>query len=872
MTTDPESEHEPPISDAQLPLDPQPVLDEQPSLEAQPGLGAQPILDAQPSSVAPSDLDTEPSPDPMTGVSSTGQLQPIGSGKEDDPDNEMSLFIDQDEPDNVNTVPEDMDGLDTLMGGVVDHFLRQQQQIEATTSTPQNAPVANMLQLQEDATSQDTTVPVNDPEPIERPSSPKIKIEKPETSTRSKQINCTEYDICGDGIVLTGRWTKERQAKFDPIIIQDQIVDLENDNETSRLSHNAAADSRHDGGRSINRTHSIGKGERRGGAKVKEEYVEKAYPHTIADDGHIVIDDSGDEIERTDRSGGGSRPNIKQEKGFEEADWGFKDGETIDLEKFSLFGDRQAQRHILDSGTTRQAQERFLARIRQRNGPSGQRAGAGNIFHVQQRISQLQSQPRFESDGLEEVPAEIIEDDPDPTIAFNQLKDVYNAKKRSRKTTLEDDVVYKKAKRAHQEHLNKLAHDAADSGDEAEESDDGYRVPQSAYTTGSMRQAFARYVERDEDEDLVDLLNVDLGHTISQPVEKSTSDPEEKKRNKEYKTDVKKEHGYNLLAGIEHILFKEQLKQELQATKIVEKEQEAGKKKGKKGKTKASRTSNVSSLLTSDAFRDSNANIGKRMQPVITSKKKQDFLTSLVASIPPEVEKQGKADVNDLRRASVRLGKGKCVPDGAGNWAFRGLSSSLYNYQVIGSAAMKDRELGEKAPYGGILADEMGLGKTIQTIAAIIANRQTDTNRSKCTLIVCTPALIGQWEKELNTHANANAFALITRHHSGTRFQGKGAADAMEKYDIILTTYGEVLKSYPTRVTTKEFEEMEDGETWWLNFWEKNRGLLHRAYFHRVVLDEAHCIKNHLSQTSIACRALMSKHRWAITGTPISNR
>lgn len=37
------------------------------------------------------------------------------------------------------------------------------------------------------------------------------------------------------------------------------------------------------------------------------------------------------------------------------------------------------------------------------------------------------------------------------------------------------------------------------------------------------------------------------------------------------------------------------------------------------------------------------------------------------------------------------------------------------------------------------------------------------------------------------------------------------------------------------------------------------------------MLDEAQAIKNHLSRTSIACRALMADHRWALSGTPIQN-
>lgn len=47
--------------------------------------------------------------------------------------------------------------------------------------------------------------------------------------------------------------------------------------------------------------------------------------------------------------------------------------------------------------------------------------------------------------------------------------------------------------------------------------------------------------------------------------------------------------------------------------------------------------------------------------------------------------------------------------------------------------------------------------------------------------------------------------------------------------------------------------------------------VLTQSQFHRIVLDEAQAIKNHQSRTSIACRALMARHKWAMSGTPILN-
>lgn len=50
------------------------------------------------------------------------------------------------------------------------------------------------------------------------------------------------------------------------------------------------------------------------------------------------------------------------------------------------------------------------------------------------------------------------------------------------------------------------------------------------------------------------------------------------------------------------------------------------------------------------------------------------------------------------------------------------------------------------------------------------------------------------------------------------------------------------------------------------------RGPLLSVRWHRVILDEAHLIKNHNSRSSMAAAMLKSEYRWALTGTPIRMR
>lgn len=52
----------------------------------------------------------------------------------------------------------------------------------------------------------------------------------------------------------------------------------------------------------------------------------------------------------------------------------------------------------------------------------------------------------------------------------------------------------------------------------------------------------------------------------------------------------------------------------------------------------------------------------------------------------------------------------------------------------------------------------------------------------------------------------------------------------------------------------------------------KKEGILSRIKWRRIILDEAHTIRNYKSQTAVAVCELSAKSRWALTGTPVHNK
>ncbi|AEO63437.1 uncharacterized protein THITE_2108697 [Thermothielavioides terrestris NRRL 8126] len=184
----------------------------------------------------------------------------------------------------------------------------------------------------------------------------------------------------------------------------------------------------------------------------------------------------------------------------------------------------------------------------------------------------------------------------------------------------------------------------------------------------------------------------------------------------------------------------------------------------------------------------------------------------------------------------------------------KSISRQLKPFQLEGLAWMMAMEKTEWK--GGLLGDEMGLGKTIQAVSLIMS----DFPAKKPSLVLAPPVALMQWMTEIESYTDGTLKTLVLH---GTNSKSKNlTVKDLKAYDVIIMSYNSLESMY--RKQEKGFKR-RDGLF-------KEKSIIHLTPFHRVILDEAHCIKTRSTMTARACFALKATYRWCLSGTPLQNR
>ncbi|TDZ15639.1 DNA repair protein RAD5 [Colletotrichum orbiculare MAFF 240422] len=260
-------------------------------------------------------------------------------------------------------------------------------------------------------------------------------------------------------------------------------------------------------------------------------------------------------------------------------------------------------------------------------------------------------------------------------------------------------------------------------------------------------------------------------------------------------------------------------------------------------------------------------------EPIIIAKTIRDQLKQIADNIPEGTDKAlAKDQMAELREAVHAWGTGAVSAEN-GIWKVRGLKALLPSHQIIVGAWMLSRELkfSTTLPRGGILADVMGMGKTIETLSCMVGNQAEAEEKEMgegATLVICQSGQnIDQWMAEIRKHCDKKFASDIVHYKASNKMD----VELLGKLNVVFASYTQLRDSIPSdKERVEMFRQIEDPERF--REWEEERtGKLFKMKWHRVVLDEAHMIKNHKSSTAQACCKLAAKYRWAVTGTPLVN-
>ncbi|KAJ5084032.1 hypothetical protein NUU61_008611 [Penicillium alfredii] len=199
-------------------------------------------------------------------------------------------------------------------------------------------------------------------------------------------------------------------------------------------------------------------------------------------------------------------------------------------------------------------------------------------------------------------------------------------------------------------------------------------------------------------------------------------------------------------------------------------------------------------------------------------------------------------------------------------WRIDYRANGRQQYREIITGIVLDEEPPQS--YGGLLADMMGLGKTLSILSLVTASldeseewqntmphptlvRQIPGIRNTRTTFLVVPlSAVNNWISQIKEHLDPQSITYYVFHGPSRTTN----VDELSNYDLVITTYSTVLSEISGRGS------------------KRGASPLAKMNMFRIVLDEAHTIREQNAAQTKAILGLHSQRRWSVTGTPIQNR
>ncbi|KJH40406.1 protein, SNF2 family [Dictyocaulus viviparus] len=196
-----------------------------------------------------------------------------------------------------------------------------------------------------------------------------------------------------------------------------------------------------------------------------------------------------------------------------------------------------------------------------------------------------------------------------------------------------------------------------------------------------------------------------------------------------------------------------------------------------------------------------------------------------------------------------------CPPNGGILADDMGLGKTLLMIALIVRAKAEYRKKNE--------ADDMGLGKTLLMIALIVRAKaeyrkkneggkgqfteyQEGVIPSNATLVIAPASLMHHWESEIKSKCKVGLIKVAVYHNLRKNMSCK----ILALNDVVITTY---------KLVANELRDLQ------------MESPLMKIHWARIILDEAHNIKNRKTEMAKAVCRLAADARWCVTGTPVHN-